>query len=291
MTMTDIVDLEEAFTKSGAELFKELYRVYPVADAEDYYKNGQWKNEVMKTDLMLMESHRRESGAPDVPDLEDIKVPNLPQPNAAMVSAGYGPASFMGQAYGAKPAAAGFTAAPVPVNFGGAAAGTSAPVVEIRLIALFVAKWKLDPVTAKTLLAKLTPTHRRFVIQNFKTTATGIEATTELGKFIAQCEEDKTWDSAAAVTATNGVVPAKPATVSGTAMIAAAKAGILGAGARPVAPRPVGATVGVLGAAGLKRPVTPVVANPAWAQNKRPALISPAGVVRPPVWGAKGAGK
>jgi len=269
--MTDIVDLEEAITKSGAELFKELYRVYPVADAEDYYKNGQWKNEMMKTDLMLMESHRRESGAPDVPDLEDIKVPNLPQPVAAFsgFAAGYGPAavSFVGAV---KPAGV-VAAAPLAASFGGAAAGTSAPVVEIRLIALFVAKWKLDPVTAKTLLAKLTPAHRRYVIQNFKTTSTGVEATAELGTYITDCEEDKSWDSGAAP-ATNGVATLKPATAEGTAMRAAAKAGIM------IAP-PV---------SGLKRPVTPVAANPAWAQNKRPTLISP-GIVRPPAW--KGAGK
>merc|ERR1719272_32260 len=120
-------------------------------------------------------------------------------------------------------------------SLGGAAAGTSAPVVEIRLIALFVAKWKLDAVTAKTLLAKLTPAHRRYVIQNFKTTSTGVEATTELGTYIAQCEEDKSWDSAAAAPATNGVAAVKP-TAEGIAMRAAAKAGIK--------PRPVGPTVG-----------------------------------------------
>jgi len=31
--MIDIVDTQEAFKKTGAELFKELYRIYPVADA------------------------------------------------------------------------------------------------------------------------------------------------------------------------------------------------------------------------------------------------------------------
>lgn len=271
--MTDIVDLEEAFTKSGAELFKELYRVYPVADAEDYFKNGQWKNEVMKADLVLIESHRRESGAPDVADLEDIKVPNLPTQTPSMVAAGYGPASFAGML---KPA--GFPT-PVPL-LAGAAVGTSTPVVEIRLIALFVAKWKLDPATAKTSLAKLTPVHRRYVIQNFKTTVTGVEATKELDTYIAACEEDKSWDTAVA----NGT----PVTVSPG--IAAAKAGI--------APKPVtpGALVGAAGAtvvapnpalSGLKRPLTPAAVNPlAWQQNKRPTLASgmavTPGVVRPP---------
>lgn len=257
MKMTDIVDLEEAFTKSGAELFKELYRVYPVADPEDYFKGGQWKNEMMKTDLMLTESHRRECGAPDVPDLEDIKVPNVPSATPAFVSAAYFGAAGAVKPLGvAKPA--GFLTPTAPV-LAGAAVGASTPVVEIRLIALFVAKWKLEPVMAKTLLAKLTSPRRRYVIQNFKPTTTGAEASKELETYIAQCEEDNSWDTAVANGTPAGAI-VKP-TIASPA-ITAAKAGVV---PRPavVAPNPA--------VTGLKRPLTPAAVNPA---AKRPVLSS-----------------
>jgi len=282
---TDIVDVEEAMTKTGPELFKELFRIYPVADPEDYFKMGQWRNDNMKADLQLLEAHRRECGAPDVPDLEDIKMPfTMPQEVAGMQAAGgFAAGRFAGMTLtqpGQGPA----------LSPAGSVAG-SAPVVEIRLIALFVAKWKLEPVTAKKALATLTPTHRRFVIQNFKTANTGVEATTELEEFIAKCEADKSWD-VAGVAAANGV---------GAAAVAPVKAGIvtvrppgLGAfaGKAPtlISPRPVmGGPVISAGLAGMKRPLlTPTLgANPAWQQNKRPMMVSPAGfrpaMVRPPI--------
>jgi hypothetical protein len=213
--MSDIVDLDEAMTKTGAELFKELYRIYPVAEAEDYFKQGQWKVEQMKTDLMLLESHRRESGAPDVPDLEDIKVPSLPMQTSLPTMFSAGAAMGLLKPAGAVPGAV----APRPVApvITAANPGGSTSVVEIRLIALFVAKWKLEPATSKVVLAKLTPLRRRYVIQNFKATTTGAAASKELEDFIAQCEEDKSWDTAstpATVAPPAGVKrPLTPATV------------------------------------------------------------------------------
>jgi len=267
MGMTDIVDLEEAFTKSGEALFKELYRIYPVADPEDYFKQSQWKNELMKADLKLIEAHRRESGAPDVPDLEDVKAPSMPNalgyaPTPAMVSAGvFGQQGTVGPA-SLKPVG---LAPTVPLAVAGAG---SSPVVEIRLIALFVAKWKLDPASAKTLLAKLTPARRRYVIQNFKATATGVEGTKELGDYIATCEIDGSWDAA-------------PAAANGTPAVAGV--------AVPAAKAAVGPTPAVVAAnpalSGLKRPLTPSGLVASQMNAKRPALgglLKPAGFVRPP---------
>lgn len=267
---TDIVDLEEALTKTGPELFKELFRIYPVAEPEDYFKAGQWRNDVMKADLQLLESHRRECGAPDVPDLDDIKMPfDLPQQisglgvHAGLVAPRVGPVGL-----GATPSPA-------------VSAAGSAPVVEIRLIALFVAKWKLEPASAKKALATLTPTHRRFVIQNFKTEKTAEAASTELEEFIAKCEADKSWDAGAAAAkapaaATNGAGPA-------------AAAGAVAVKAPTLTPRPMltPRAVGPMLTPGLKRPMlTPSAgANPAWQQNKRP-MLSPAGF-RPPAMMAR----
>jgi hypothetical protein len=247
MTLSDIIDVEEALTKTGPELFKELYRVYPVAEPEDYFKNGQWRNELMKADIVLLVSHRRESGAPDVPDIDDVKLPNLPEatslpsfmPKAFGLGAisGLGAVSFQqGQQVAAKA-----NTSVLPNTLSGAAAITAAstPVVEIRLIALFVAKWKLDPVKSKTELSKLTPARRRYIIQNFKATSVGPEATKELETYLAECEADGSWDKAPANGAADGVKPAgvqPAATIPKPAGIPATAPGLV---KRPLTPNSV----------------------------------------------------
>jgi len=274
MSMTDIADIEEILTKSGAELFKELYRIYPVADPEDYFKVGAWRNDMMKCDLRLVEMHRRESGAPDVPDLEDIKMPPMPQEAKAFAGFNGIPGLFTGAGV-VKPAGVN----PLTAGVGPVAGSTS--VVEIRLIALFVAKWKLDPATSKQKLSVLTAVHRRYVIQNFKTTVTGAEASVELDEYITKCEEDKTWDTPAAAGSNGGSgLVVAPATMRVSPAVAAAKAAVV----RP--PVAVGGTLVSPAASGLKRPLMPAatIVNPAWQMNKRPALggaVGP-GIVRPP---------
>lgn len=280
--MSDICDLEEALTKTGGDLFKELFRIYPVADPEDYFKNGQWKNDVMKADLRLIESHRRECGAPDVKDLDEIKCPDLPQQQAAF-SAGGQPAwvqpTWAQQQLGlgglvVKPAGLVPSGSVTGIVPGAAVAGT-ASVVEIRLIALFVAKWKLDPATSKQILAKLTPTRRRYVIQNFKATKTGVEASSELEEYVAQCELDASWDAAAAGVSTSTAGVTDSGYINPVGAVSAAK----------ILPGAVGTATAV---SGLKRPLTPTV-GVADVANKKAAVT-----VKPPVGGllpAKGSGK
>mmetsp|Transcript_75605 Transcript_75605/g.130902 ORF Transcript_75605/g.130902 Transcript_75605/m.130902 type:complete len:308 (+) Transcript_75605:107-1030(+) len=175
--------LEEVFKKTGPELFKELFRLYPIAEVEDYYKNGVWKNEIMKTDIVLFSAHREEAGSPDPMPLEEVKVPNLPEEKKAWT-----PVSTLGTMGAAKipgiQSATTATASSVP-------GGT---VAELRLIALFVAKWKLDPTKTKASLAKMTPERRRYVVTNFKTDKFGVEATEQLLKYIDECEKDGKWD-------------------------------------------------------------------------------------------------
>lgn len=285
--MCDIVDLEEALKKTGAELFKELYRVYPTADPEDYFKNGQWRNDILKADLTLMEAHRREAGAPDMPDIDEITFPKLPMQTSSPTFGGVGPAGFAP------------VAQVIAAHQGGVNTGGSTQVVEIRLIALFVAKWKLDPVSAKESLSKLTPARRRYVIQHFKTTLSGMEATEELKKFITECEKDGKWDTAAATATT---------TTNGTTLASQA-AGKIGIGLRPsITPKisPAVSTpkpamiqtpkAGVIPAAttsGLKRPLASTVSPPSWAANKKPTIEPPkakaafkANVISPPKVGA-----
>ncbi|CAK0884986.1 unnamed protein product, partial [Prorocentrum cordatum] len=138
-------DEDERLLKKGPDLFQELLRVYPVAEPEDYFKAGQWRDEVMKTDLQLIEAHRLEAGAPDPPALDEVKMPELPtaQPAGAGVRP---PVTGLSALMGARATVAG--GAP-------ALAAPGSGVVELRLMALFVAKWKLDATKTKLALAKL----------------------------------------------------------------------------------------------------------------------------------------
>jgi len=260
MPNTDIVDFEEALSKTGAELFKELFRIYPVADPEDYFKSGGWRNDLMKQDLTLIESHRREAGAPDTADIDDIKMPPLPD---GALRAGGAPMFPSAVGLGLRLNQPGLAAGAAAGAVAGVAPASSTPVVEIRLIALFVAKWKLDPVTSKAALGKLTPARRRYIIQNFKTTVAGTEASKELEDFIAKCEEDGSWEPAA--TAKNGDAPATNGAAAAEKKITPAATGDGAAKATPAGPKPVLAT----GLAGLKRQL---VAGAAAPGLKKPAL-------------------
>jgi len=185
-------DDDERLLKKGPELFKELLRVYPVAEPEDYFKAGQWRDDVMKVDLQLIEAHRLEAGAPDPPPLEEVNVPELPTAQPARPVAGITAPALTGLSalMGARATVAGGA----PVVAGGQPGSV---VAELRLLALFVAKWKLDATKTKLALAKLPVERRRYVIQNFKATATGEEAPPELEKYIATCVPMSTTSSSA----------------------------------------------------------------------------------------------
>ncbi|CAE8718559.1 unnamed protein product [Polarella glacialis] len=68
-------DKPDRLEKSGPELFRELLRVYPVAEVDDYWRNGAWQDAVMRTDIVLVEAHRKEAGAPDAPELSEVEMP------------------------------------------------------------------------------------------------------------------------------------------------------------------------------------------------------------------------
>lgn len=254
---------EEILAKTGPELFRELIRVYPVAEYEDYFKNGAWKDDLMRTDLVLIYAHAREAGAPYPPALKDVKLPDLPKgiplarptlPGGALNATA--PRPIVATAVVKPPVAAAATApaaaqtaatAPAAAPAATAAAnGAAMQATELRLIALFIAKWKLDANRTKLMLAKLTPPRRRYVIQSFKNTAGG-DPTAALEEFIAKCEQTNAWATAAA--------PAAATTQP--------------AGSGPQA-------------AGIKRPLTPTMSTD---PSKRPRLMTP-GAVTPPKLGA-----
>jgi len=200
---TSFMRMDEILAKAGPELFKELLRYYPVGEYEDYFKNGHWKNDQMRIDLQLYLAHRNEAGAPEPIALEDVKMPEIPDvkptgmPSLTAKVLGVGPVVTTG----AKPALVA-----TPVGLTGAAG-------DLREIALFVSKFKLDPSKAKMVLAPLLPMRRKYVLTNFKSEKSGAEGMEELEKYLKECEENKKWDSGVTVTA--GTAPAAGA--AGTA--------------------------------------------------------------------------
>lgn len=263
MTFVD----DAVLAKSGPELFKELLRVYNVAEVEDYFKGGQWKDDMMKTDIQLIYMHAREAGAGEPTPLDEVIVPDLPKATSPPILMQQG--ALLGVA-AVRPGA------PVLVKPGGAVAqpgGAAAPaasaasgaVAELRLIALFVAKWKLDPTKAKLLLARVAPTRRRLIIQAFKATP-GVDPNLSLQQFVSKSEA-----GAAALGAASAAVAPRPATLPPRLQVPS------------VLPRPT-ATV----FAGAKRPLSTPTLQPA---AKRPTIapkavvrpVAVAGAVRPPV--------
>jgi len=223
---------DEIVEKTGQELFKELLRFYPVAEYEDYFKAGKWQDELLRCDLHLLWAHRREAGAPDPIPLEEVKMPTLPVATAASAAAA--------AAGGLRPVAAAVARPSPAASYGQAAgaAGTS-PAAELRLIALFVAKWKLEPTKTKFALAKLTPQRRRYVIQHFKLqpppTAPGPASDSAFSEYVTQCHAENVWPAPkagtpgtpvpAGVVATPTAKPAGPKIVAAFRPMGAAKAG------------------------------------------------------------------
>lgn len=282
--------LEEALKKTGPELFKEVYRLYPAAEYEDYYKNGSWKNDMMKTDVVLFSRHREEAGAPCAKPIEEIKISGLPgeAPKAwnTTITPMLGQLGQIAKIPGAQTPQGTATAANVP-------GGT---VAELRLIALFVAKWKLDPTRTKSCLAKMTPERRRFVVTNFKTDKAGIQATDDLDKYVETCEKDGSWDQGKPADPKANAVGTSPAAGFGPAAkivlakpaVAAFKPGV-NLGKAP------GTVVTPLSVGGVKRPWGATGAtndgNAAkWPKTATPTLRPPSLGVRPQGAAATGAG-
>jgi hypothetical protein len=277
--------MEQVLQKKGEELFKELRRQYSEADPEDYFKAGRWSDDKMRLDLGLFVAHRSEGGAPDAPDLKDVKLPaEMPVESAAPM--GY--SGLLSQKVALAAVAGAKAGVPLvrplgPAGAGAANGGVESAVTELKNIALFVAKWKLNAQKAKTALASLTQIKRKYVMENFKGAEGDKDVSEALEEFIKECADTKAW---------------------GDTPVAPAMAAVTGTTVRPgVAPRQ--AVTGIAAAkpgpfAGLKRPLMPNVVGV--EPPKRPNLMAGAGGVAPKItirpqgvnlgkgaWGGKGA--
>lgn len=250
-------DAAQEKKKDGKELFRELLQVYPRAAYEDYMKLGQWEVEVIEIDLELIRAHRKEAGAPEPIPLEEVKLPALPPSTAEKLVA------LKAQQAAAK-AKAGTV---VPAKAG--ATTKLDPQAELRLIALFIAKWKLDPTKTKLTLARLPPPRRKWVMANYKGTPT-------LDQYLANCEKTNLWASAG--TSTAGTMAPKIGAPS-VRPVAAKPGAIPKPGAlrpvsavRPAIPKPAAPRPGVTAAVGMKRPLTVVTPQSVAEAAKRPRL-------------------
>lgn len=185
-------DLEDVLTKTGADLFRELLRLYPVAEAEDYHRLGSWREELIKTDLQLIWAHRKEAGASDPPPLEDVPMPKAPETNGELNFLRGQPLAMLTPILQVR---------------------EQAQVASLRLIALFIAKNKLDPAKSKTLLTSLKAHEQAFVIKGFHTKAIGVEATDALEKYIEECKTNNAWGTAAAPGIVKPIALVTPSTV------------------------------------------------------------------------------
>mmetsp|Transcript_82199 Transcript_82199/g.255469 ORF Transcript_82199/g.255469 Transcript_82199/m.255469 type:complete len:453 (-) Transcript_82199:239-1597(-) len=157
---------EEALSKTGAELFRELLRLYEGAEVEDYHKVGRWREDLIRTDIQLLAAHRKEAGAPEPPALEDVPLPKPPQPKLLF--------------HGVVPPAQ--LVVPPPAVERGALD---------KMIASFVGQHQMDAKKGVGLFMGMEPHAQRFVVQNFKCTATGEAALQALERYIAAAPWEK----------------------------------------------------------------------------------------------------
>lgn len=166
---------EEILEKTGADLFKELLRVYSVAEVEDYYKAPHWKNDMMRIDLQLMYQHRREAGSPPPTQLENVVMPELPKTVLALSTtrlsasspAKMGPVPPAGPPVfvpGSRTVVVNPTSSMMVRAVGSPTTTASAD----SLVNALIAKWKMNPEKTRFALARLEPAERRNVVFNYK---------------------------------------------------------------------------------------------------------------------------
>lgn len=271
-----MAEVEKPVVEDGSELYRELCRWHPDPQITQYHKLGQWQKELLKIDAVLLEEHRKEAGAEPPKPLEEIPKPavtksltlNFPFQQGASSPTLSLPASVAAKAGTTVP-----TIRPgLKLNPGAQPISPAAvAAAELKAMALFVAKWKLEPTKTKLLLAPLPSVRRRWVLANFKSEGEG-EAIGKLEAFIQESSDNDAWPEA-----TTPTVPA--GTVVSTLKIAAPKqpgTGGVVPPTRPAAPNlakgpmPVGRVVLNTTNVAAKRPAPPVLTlDP----SKRPKIL------------------
>lgn len=191
-------------------LFQELHQLLPTTAQEDYFKNGAWQVRLLQLDLELVKKHREEAGAPEV--AIEIREPPAPKPHGLLMA---------GLQSNGTPKPAGVVSAVTKAVMATATTGS-----DLRDIAVFVSKWKLEPAKTKLMLAKLSPLKRRWVLQNFKLDEGEDEDKTpnvKLEEFVKDAEAKNSWGSmTGTVGLASSLVGVKRPLIAGSAGAAAA---------------------------------------------------------------------
>jgi len=215
----------EITQKNGPELFRELLRLLPTLEPDDYCKHGMWQNELMRLDVQILAAHRTEAGAPDPPPLESVKLPETPAPPLGM--AGWSqplqmvsPAHWGGQPIRPKMPV---QAAPMPPSAISASSSTADAAGQLQHVAQFINKWGFDRMQAGGLLARLSPARRVYVMAHFQEAgaAGGGAVTQRLEAYIRQCEATNAWVAADAAAPQVKAAPKVVAPPSASALLAA----------------------------------------------------------------------
>lgn len=222
------VFLHTVLEKKGRELYKELYRLYPLSEVEDYFSNGRWNDAVMSAHYKLIFEHREMAGSPDPPPLSELTFPDLPAGAPSLPTTGQGQLALAVPKIGGGPTQmAQIMAAALKMaqgGVGGAAGGQANPmtaVAELKNIVTFVTKHKLDFAKTSALIMGLPQNARNVVMTEFAP-KDGTATFQELTTFV---EEKK------ATTATTPAQP-EPAGIKRPAAVAALP------GPSPAAQRP-----------------------------------------------------
>lgn len=265
--------LNVVLQKKGPELFKELIRLYPLAEIEDYYKGGQWNSELIKMDIQVFFAHREEAGAPEPPPIEEVKTGTLP----AGISM---PTPVPTNGFTQFPAAAGLQAQQ------GMMTGA-----ELQLIVNFANKHKLDLVRTKTMLSSLPAPQRFAVIGGFAPKEAKEGEENDIHKQLAAFIAEKKTVTPLGLTVTASTVTPKvatPVTAQTAKALPVANGANTPAATAATAPAAVPGVVAPNMVAPKQPP--PQMMDP----NKRPRLMTPqpvaAGGVRPVVPGPVAAG-
>lgn len=195
--------MDTVLQKSGPELFKELYRLYPLSEVEDYFGNGIWQDAIMREHYKLIFQHREEAGSPDLPPLNEIKFPDIPKGTASSalkLGVGFqpglsGPAAPMLGGTGTQMAQlmaaalkmtqGGAQAVPPQSGGNGGPANPQAAVAELKNIMTFVAKHKLDFKSVSSVIMGAPLAVRQAVMLEFAPKE-GSDTIQELKNFIAE---------------------------------------------------------------------------------------------------------
>lgn len=144
--------------------------------------------EQLEVDLALVAQHRKEAGAPDPRPLEEVPLPAMPAPPRRVpppgrAAGGAGGADAAARRPKPKPPSMPPSASAMGAPRGGA---TASILVDARTLGDFVAKWKLDLIRTKTVLARLPPSRRKEVVDNFRHVSKETSATVALERYVAQ---------------------------------------------------------------------------------------------------------